>query len=133
MVSNLEGGGGWVRTVTVREGSLENNTADAERLRQALVDGTGEGRVGIDLALLRRIPELLRRNGGRVRCVLFGERLVEVLDPDGQTPACGVAVDLGTTRVVVRLLDLESGAVLGEGAFDNPQIAVGADILARGP
>lgn len=125
------GGGRWVRTVTVYEGTLANNTADAERLREALAEETKGQRIEIAIALLRQIPSLLRRYDGRVRCVLFDRRLVGVLDPDGQTPACGVAVDLGTTRVVVRLLDLESGKALGEGAFDNPQISVGADILAR--
>ncbi|MCK7506260.1 MAG: hypothetical protein MZV70_20790 [Desulfobacterales bacterium] len=40
-------------------------------------------------------------------------------------------MDLGTTRVVLRLIDLATGRALGEHAFDNPQIAIGPDVLAR--
>ena len=43
----------------------------------------------------------------------------------------GLAVDLGTSRVVLRLVNLRDGERLAEGAFDNPQIAVGPDILDR--
>ena len=43
----------------------------------------------------------------------------------------GIAIDLGTTRVVFRLIDLMDGSRLGESSFDNPQMAFGPDILSR--
>ncbi len=43
----------------------------------------------------------------------------------------GLAIDVGTTTVVVRLLDLESGAVRATQAFENPQCFAGSDIMAR--
>jgi len=43
----------------------------------------------------------------------------------------GLAVDLGTSRVVLRMVSLEDGQTLAETAFDNPQLSVGADILTR--
>jgi uncharacterized 2Fe-2S/4Fe-4S cluster protein (DUF4445 family) len=43
----------------------------------------------------------------------------------------GLAVDLGTSRVVLRLLDLATGRTLAESAFDNPQEKIGPDILSR--
>jgi uncharacterized 2Fe-2S/4Fe-4S cluster protein (DUF4445 family) len=45
--------------------------------------------------------------------------------------ALGLAVDVGTTTIVVELIDLESGAVLGVGAFDNPQGFGGSDVMNR--
>ncbi len=53
-----------------------------------------------------------------------------MITPD-TLPVCGVAADLGTTRVVLRLVNLETGDNLGELGFDNPQIALGPDVLAR--
>ena len=50
---------------------------------------------------------------------------------DDSRPFVGLAVDLGTTRVVLRLLDLSDGRTLAESGFDNPQLAVGPDILVR--
>ena len=40
-------------------------------------------------------------------------------------------MDLGTTRVVLRIVDLATGEHHGEVVFDNPQISVGPDVLAR--
>lgn len=46
-------------------------------------------------------------------------------------PLHGLAMDLGTTTVVLRLLDLESGETIADSAFENPQRFGGSDIMAR--
>jgi uncharacterized 2Fe-2S/4Fe-4S cluster protein (DUF4445 family) len=43
----------------------------------------------------------------------------------------GLAIDLGTTTVVVRLLNLETGAVIADSSFENPQRFGGSDVMAR--
>lgn len=43
----------------------------------------------------------------------------------------GIAVDIGTTTVAMRLLDLKTGAVLATTGKSNPQIAYGADVVSR--
>ena len=43
----------------------------------------------------------------------------------------GIAVDIGTTTVAMRLLDLQTGAVLATTGRANPQIAYGADVVSR--
>lgn len=43
----------------------------------------------------------------------------------------GAAVDLGTTTVVARVYDLQTGLALGERALVNPQTAVAADVMGR--
>ena len=50
-------------------------------------------------------------------------------DDETEEPFC--AVDLGTTTVVMQLLDKRSGNVLHTHAFQNPQRAYGVDVLAR--
>jgi uncharacterized 2Fe-2S/4Fe-4S cluster protein (DUF4445 family) len=126
---------GWVRTVSVPPPSLQDNTADAERLIQALQPHLGSRDIHIDLPLLKRVPHLLRALAPPVRCVLFREgrqwQLVGITALRSDPVPAGVAVDLGTTRVVVRLMDLATGRVVAESAFDNPQLAVGPDILTR--
>jgi uncharacterized 2Fe-2S/4Fe-4S cluster protein (DUF4445 family) len=49
----------------------------------------------------------------------------------GTGPLHGLAMDLGTTTVVLRLLDLESGEVVAESSFENPQRFGGSDVMAR--
>jgi uncharacterized 2Fe-2S/4Fe-4S cluster protein (DUF4445 family) len=43
----------------------------------------------------------------------------------------GLAIDLGTTTVVVELVDLESGRSLSRAAFENPQRFGGSDVMNR--
>jgi len=125
----------WVRTVSLPAPSLKDNTADADRLTAALRRELQTDAVDIDLDLLRQLPELIRRAGYRLRCTVFRDRarwVLTGLDPaDSPRGALGLAVDLGTTRIVLRLIDLVSTRMLAESAFDNPQIAIAPDVLAR--
>ena len=43
----------------------------------------------------------------------------------------GVALDIGTTTVVLELVDLASGEALAAAAFENPQRFGGSDVMAR--
>jgi len=125
----------WIKIVSLEPPSLQNNTADADRLISALKTRLKTDSVAIDLEWLKRLPDQLRAWNYRARCVLFKERpgwsLNGLLAPDDDAVIAGLAVDLGTTRVVLRLLDLGTGHAVAESAFDNPQDAVGPDILAR--
>jgi len=127
----------WVRCVTLPAPAIANNTADADRLLAALSQAlpANAGTIDLDLDLLRQLPALLRGWDYRLRCTLFRDRdrliLTGVSGADDPRPAAGLAVDLGTTRVVLRLIDLSAGGPLAEHAFDNPQAAVGPDVLTR--
>lgn len=125
----------WVLTLQLSKPELRDNTSDAERLSVALKQRTGAGRFRIGLDLLQKIPSIVRKAGYHVTCVVFRDgdswELVSVKPAEDRTVIAGLAVDLGTTRVVIRLLDLERGEILGEMSFDNPQIRIGPDVLTR--
>jgi uncharacterized 2Fe-2S/4Fe-4S cluster protein (DUF4445 family) len=46
-------------------------------------------------------------------------------------PIHGLAIDLGTTTIVVRLVDLETGALVADTSFENPQRFGGSDVMSR--
>jgi uncharacterized 2Fe-2S/4Fe-4S cluster protein (DUF4445 family) len=125
----------WVRSVTLTPPSLADNTADLDRLLAALKKELATETVDVELALLKQLPALMRTAGYRLRCTVFRDRdrwvLIGIDAADAPRPAAGLAVDLGTTRVALQLIDLVSRRVLGDHAFDNPQIAIGPDVLTR--
>ncbi len=126
----------WLRTVSLTRPSLQNNLADADRLVGALKAGLQtDDAVHIELKLLKLLPELLRECDFTIRCLLFKERhqwsVIDIRKADDLRPVAGLAVDLGTSRVMLRLLDLADGRTLAEYGFDNPQLNVGPDILTR--
>jgi uncharacterized 2Fe-2S/4Fe-4S cluster protein (DUF4445 family) len=67
-----------------------------------------------------------------VRC---GERIVDATTGEeiarSTGPVHGLAIDLGTTTVVVRLIDLETGEQVADTSFENPQRFGGSDIMSR--
>jgi uncharacterized 2Fe-2S/4Fe-4S cluster protein (DUF4445 family) len=125
----------WVQILKLLLPSLKDNTADADRLIQALKFRLGADDIAVDLDLLRVLPDVLRKADYHIRCVLYKDRggwgISGVLPAEDPAPVLGMAVDLGTTRVVLRLVDLADGRSLAESSFDNPQLAVGPDILTR--
>lgn len=115
--------------------SLKDNTADADRLINELKKQLSANDVDVDLYVLKSLPAILRDSDYTVRCVLFKDQkkwmLTGITPVDDTKAILGIAVDLGTTRVVIRIVDLRSKEVLAESAFDNPQISIGPDILTR--
>ena len=66
----------------------------------------------------------VRRDGDRI---LLDGKVIE----RGGGPIYGVAADLGTTTVVLRLFDLESGEIVADSSFENPQRFGGSDVMSR--
>lgn len=62
-----------------------------------------------------------------------GERiLLDGIEIEKSTgPIHGLAIDLGTTTVVVRLVNLETGEVVADSSFENPQRFGGSDVMSR--
>ncbi len=71
-----------------------------------------------------RLNPMVRREGEKV---LYGHEVVD----DYRGAVLGVAIDLGTTTVVMDLVDLESGVVVGRAGFENPQRFGGSDVMNR--
>jgi uncharacterized 2Fe-2S/4Fe-4S cluster protein (DUF4445 family) len=90
----------------------------------------GEMRIEHDSTELHDVPgpktfdPAVTRDGDWV--LLDGEKLVEA-----SGPLLGLAIDVGTTTVVARLVDLENGEILEVQSFENPQRFAGTDIMAR--
>ena len=60
------------------------------------------------------------------RIFLDGEEIAR-----STAPIHGLAMDLGTTTVVLRLLNLETGEVVADASFENPQRFGGSDVMSR--
>jgi uncharacterized 2Fe-2S/4Fe-4S cluster protein (DUF4445 family) len=113
--------------------SLLNNQADVDRLRDDLAPLAGH--VTVPLALMNILPGVCRDGDWRVTVTLGrttgGWALIGAEPGDTTARHFGLAVDVGTTTVVVYLVDLRSGDILGVKADYNGQVVMGEDILTR--
>jgi uncharacterized 2Fe-2S/4Fe-4S cluster protein (DUF4445 family) len=125
----------WIQPVALTPPSLNDNTADVDRLINALKPITGADSLHVDLYLIKALPGIMRASDFRLRCILFHDGrqwiLTGATPADDPAPVIGMAIDLGTTQVVLRMLDLVDGGIIAETHFDNPQLSVGPDILSR--
>jgi uncharacterized 2Fe-2S/4Fe-4S cluster protein (DUF4445 family) len=99
-------------------------------------------RAGADIvfAPLRRRPQILAtyepddKSVARDAAVVRdGDRVLmdgEIIDRY-HGHVLGMAVDLGTTTIVIDLVDLESGETFARSAFENPQRFGGSDVMSR--
>ena len=110
--------------------SLEDQRSDLARLLAALPAHERPSHIAVQA--MAALPSALRTSDYRVRAVLVGDHLTAV-EPDGREAGrcCGVAVDIGTTTVVVYLLDLETGEQLAAASAHNTQAVHGADVVSR--
>jgi uncharacterized 2Fe-2S/4Fe-4S cluster protein (DUF4445 family) len=134
-VAIKEENNGWVKTVLLNPPTLKDNRADADRLIDVLKTKLNADWISIELDLLRHLPEYLRKWNYAIRCTLIKDRehwhIIQITSSQRASPLAGLAVDLGTCRVVLRLVDLINGRILAESSFDNPQLSIGPDLLTR--
>jgi len=111
--------------------TLQRPMTDMDRVFEALIGNFGLRNVSIDYEVLKKLPDLLRTGGETVTAKIW--RNSEIIDvrqgvEDGNY---GLAVDIGTTKLGMQLVDLSSGKVLASVGMINPQVVFGEDIMTR--
>ena len=105
----VTGANGHVRCHTMRRGQMQ-----IERHAPGLL--AADARVQLDPAVTR--------DGDRI--------LIDGVEVDRSTgPIHGIAMDLGTTTIVLRLMDLETGELIADTSFENPQRFGGSEVMSR--
>ncbi len=127
---------GWIRVIApeMTAPSLKDNTGDVDRLLKAIQRELSDQVIIPDLSLIKRAPAVLRESQYKADALLYKADpwvLFDLLPHGGEKPLFGLAVDLGTSTLVVRLIRVDSGEVEDEISFLNPQTEVGPDVLTR--
>lgn len=107
---------------------------DEKRIRLAL-EALGYEQVQIPLATMRKLYPLCRDAGFDITVTLVyrdTDWVVTDVEPgDTRQHHYGLAVDYGSTTIIMQLVDMNSGAVVGEEKCVNGQAEYGTDILTR--
>ena len=107
----IVGSDGVIQCHTMRRGHMRIE-------RHALNLPASGSTVSLDPAVIRQGSRVVDRITGKV----FGE---------SADPIHGLAMDLGTTTVVLRLMNLETGELVADASFENPQRFGGSDVMSR--
>ncbi len=114
--------------------SLNDNISDLERLKRELFS-KGLGCLRVSFRFLIDLAKTVRKKDWEITlCVINTEDCYEITNifPDNKkAPRYGIAIDIGTTTLVVYLIDLTTGNLVDIASTYNSQIQFGDDVITR--
>ena len=116
--------------------TIDNNISDLTRLFQGLDhEGYPSEKLWCSLDIISSLTKTLRGKNWEITVlILESERGFEIVDIQPGDTTCnrlGLAIDIGTTSVVIYLVDLLTGHIIGTESEYNKQISCGTDIISR--
>jgi len=121
--------------IKVPEPTLENNYSDLKRLQLTLINKFGIKKLDCEYNILKSLPYILRENDGHITLILFrsGEswRIIDAISGVNRKNIYGITCDIGTTTLVVGLVDLRDGKLINTVSGFNQQIKCGEDVISR--
>lgn len=118
--------------VRLEKPSLSDIRPDFERLLEGLSNSQGLDDLSIEYEILRQLPDILRDANWDVTVTVWdNNKIVAVEAGDTSERLFGLAVDVGTSKVVGHLVDLTTGKTVSTAYTENPQMPYGADIITR--
>ncbi|MBM4042796.1 MAG: DUF4445 domain-containing protein [Planctomycetes bacterium] len=115
--------------------SLQSPLAGHERLYQAILEHEPDANLQTGFAVLRDFNRILTATGYEVTATI-GRRgatteVVQVEPGDTSASNLGLAIDIGTTTLVVQLVDLVGARIVDSEAKYNSQMKHGEDYIRR--
>lgn len=115
--------------------TLTNNTADHERLTDALCRKIGVCSMQMGLKIIKALPRILRDNDYKATATVGMRReIAEIMNVEGGNTEQNnymVVVDIGTTTIVAHLVDAHSMKTMGAQACFNSQSIFGREVTRR--
>lgn len=118
--------------VLIPKPSLQDLRPDFNRMLDSLKDVYGLNNLEIPFELLKTIPSRLRESNWKVTVAIWNKKRILSIEPGNTTQKIyGIAVDIGTSKVIGYLVNLLNGEVVATHFIENPQIIYGEDVITR--
>ncbi len=116
--------------------SLEDPVSDLDRLKRGLKKfGVDTDRLNVGLRIMRQLSDAMRKQQWKVTASVIHRKcfdeIVDVRPGNGAGGNLGLAIDLGTTSIVVYLVDVQDGSIIAATSGHNRQAACGDDVINR--
>ena len=114
--------------------SLDDNISDLERLKRELF-ANGLGCLRVPSRFMSNLARTVREKDWEITLsAIHSEDCYEITNifpGNRKVPQYGIAVDIGTTTIVVYLIDLTDGKLVDAASIYNSQIRFGDDVITR--
>ncbi len=114
--------------------SLDDNISDLERIKRELL-AEGLECLRVPHRLLTRLGETVRKGNWQITLSTIKSddcyEITNIYQGDCKSPHYGIAIDIGTTTVVLYLINLSDGSLVDVASIYNSQIQFGDDVITR--
>ena len=116
--------------------TLDDSISDLDRLTRGLSQrGCDISRMRVDLKVMRELADVMRNENWKVTASVTQKScstdIMRVIPGNGRESSLGLAVDIGTTSIVVYLVDMADGSILAATSGHNRQASCGDDVINR--
>lgn len=121
--------------IELNEPTLDDNISDVDRIERYVRLNLGYDEIDFRLDILRKIPILLRESDFKITLTYVQKKnkltIIDIESGYTGESLYGIAIDIGTTSVVVCLVDLVKNTLIDKASSGNAQIKYGADVINR--
>ena len=118
--------------IIIPKPSLQDLRTDFDRMTESLKDIYNLEGLEIPLKLLKTLPLKLRNADWKVTATIWNRKRIISIEPGNTTQKLyGIAIDIGTSKIIGYLVNLLDGKVVATHFIENPQIIYGEDIISR--
>jgi uncharacterized 2Fe-2S/4Fe-4S cluster protein (DUF4445 family) len=115
---------------------MADTVSDLELLKRALKRaGCDPLKMSSGIRVMRQLTQAVRADNWKVTAAVLQKKcsaeIVDVRPVHQAEKSLGMAVDLGTTSIVVYIVDTQTGAVLSAASGHNSQASCGDDVINR--
>ena len=115
--------------------SLDDNVSDVDRLERHIRQNLDIPSIDFRLDILRKMPKVLREYDFKITLTYIKKKnkitILNIESGNTEDELYGLAIDIGTTSVVVCLVNLITNEVVEKVSSGNAQIRYGADVINR--
>ena len=113
--------------VKLKKPTLKQPTSDDLLLLQSLLEQHKLTGLSYHPNVLRTLANT--RSSDNIDIVVLGNEIIDVRNIANNL--CGIAIDIGTTKIACYIVDLATGETLAADVIVNPQRAFGEDVVSR--
>ena len=117
--------------IKLKRATLEDMKADFNRIKCSIKEKNGVEIDSIDYKVIAEMPSIIRDNSWEITITVRDKEIILIEGGDRTKNAAGIAIDLGTTKIAVLLVDMITGETIDRKGIMNPQIRYGEDVMSR--
>jgi uncharacterized 2Fe-2S/4Fe-4S cluster protein (DUF4445 family) len=117
--------------IKLKEANLGDLQPDFNRIKSVLRDKYKLEVNSIDYRVLVEMPSIIRDNLWEITVTVRNNEIILIEGGDKTANNYGLAVDLGTTKIAIFLVNLVTGETIDKRGTVNPQVIFGEDVMSR--